>query len=216
MQCLLWAINFYHILNYLTKVYFLCLFSKPQKTCKLNVPKIYKTAVSYRDICKIETSYPAICNVANSYHAFANKHLFILKSVRQWFFVVQFARSHFAIVQFRMCQVTIAQFARQKFPVVQLARQEFSIVQKFVKIAKKVVKIYGTQIWNTVRNFITFFTKYLFYITILLFHIIILSCKEIILSFKGNAQFLFLCNPQKSGASRVCITFPQITQKILT
>ena len=34
--------------------------------------------------------------------------------------------------------------------------------------------------------------------------------------FKGNAEFLFLCNPQKSGASRVCITFPQITQKILT
>ena len=35
--------------------------------------------------------------------------------------------------------------------------------------------------------------------------------------FKGNAQFLFLCNPQKSGASRVCITFFfQITQKILT
>ena len=29
-------------------------------------------------------------------------------------------------------------------------------------------------------------------------------------------QFIFLCNPQKSGASRVCITFPQITQKILT
>ena len=34
--------------------------------------------------------------------------------------------------------------------------------------------------------------------------------------FKGNAQFIFLCNPQKSGASRVCITFLQITQKILT
>ena len=37
---------------------------------------------------------------------------------------------------------------------------------------------------------------------------------------KGNAQFLFLCNPQKSGASRLCVTFPQITphitQKILT
>ena len=29
-------------------------------------------------------------------------------------------------------------------------------------------------------------------------------------------QFIFLCNPPKSGASRVCITFPQITQKILT
>ena len=26
-------------------------------------------------------------------------------------------------------------------------------------------------------------------------------------AFKGNAQFIFLCNPQKSGASRVCITF---------
>ena len=34
--------------------------------------------------------------------------------------------------------------------------------------------------------------------------------------FKGNLQFLFLCNPSKSGASRVCITFPQVTQKILT
>ena len=34
--------------------------------------------------------------------------------------------------------------------------------------------------------------------------------------FKGNAQFIFLCNPRKSGASRVCVTFPQITQKILT
>ena len=33
---------------------------------------------------------------------------------------------------------------------------------------------------------------------------------------KGNAQFLFLCNRQKSGASQVCIRFPQITQKILT
>ena len=36
------------------------------------------------------------------------------------------------------------------------------------------------------------------------------------LNLKGNAQFIFLCNPQKSGASRVCITFLQITQKILT
>ena len=35
-------------------------------------------------------------------------------------------------------------------------------------------------------------------------------------SLKGNAQFIFLCNPQKSGASRVCITFLQITQKVLT
>ena len=33
---------------------------------------------------------------------------------------------------------------------------------------------------------------------------------------KGNAQFSYLCNPQKSGALRVCFTFPQITQKILT
>ena len=35
-------------------------------------------------------------------------------------------------------------------------------------------------------------------------------------TLKGNAQFLFLCSPPKLGASRVCITFPQITQKILT
>ena len=34
--------------------------------------------------------------------------------------------------------------------------------------------------------------------------------------FKGNTQFLLLCNPQKSGASRVCIIFPQITQKTPT
>ena len=34
------------------------------------------------------------------------------------------------------------------------------------------------------------------------------------LEIKGNSQFLFLCNPQRSGASRVCISFPQITQKI--
>ena len=34
--------------------------------------------------------------------------------------------------------------------------------------------------------------------------------------FKGNAQFMFLCNPHKSGALQVCITFLQITQKILT
>ena len=33
---------------------------------------------------------------------------------------------------------------------------------------------------------------------------------------KRNAQFLFLWNPQKSSASRVYITFPQITQKIIT
>ena len=32
---------------------------------------------------------------------------------------------------------------------------------------------------------------------------------------KGNAQFIFLGNPQKSGTLRVCITFPQVTQKIL-
>ena len=35
-------------------------------------------------------------------------------------------------------------------------------------------------------------------------------------SFKGKAQFVFLSNPQRTGASRFCITFPQITQKILT
>ena len=40
------------------------------------------------------------------------------------------------------------------------------------------------------------------------------------MNFKANAPFLFLCNPPppppKSGASRVCITFLQITQKIVT
>ena len=41
---------------------------------------------------------------------------------------------------------------------------------------------------------------------------------ETLWSWKGerNTQFAFLCNPQESGAPRVCITFPQITQKILT
>ena len=33
---------------------------------------------------------------------------------------------------------------------------------------------------------------------------------------KGNTHFVFLSNPQKSGASQVFITFPQTTQKILT
>ena len=44
------------------------------------------------------------------------------------------------------------------------------------------------------------------------------SLTEIKLYFdvKGNAQFIFLCNPQKSGASRVYVTILQITQKILT
>ena len=41
-------------------------------------------------------------------------------------------------------------------------------------------------------------------------------CYSILKKLKGNAQFLFLCNAQKSGASRVCIPFPQITQEILT
>ena len=37
-----------------------------------------------------------------------------------------------------------------------------------------------------------------------------------IAKIKGSAQFIFLCNPQKSGASLVCITFLQITQKVPT
>ena len=37
-----------------------------------------------------------------------------------------------------------------------------------------------------------------------------------VLFFKGNAQFIFLCKPQKLCASWVYITFLQITQKILT
>ena len=35
------------------------------------------------------------------------------------------------------------------------------------------------------------------------------------IDIKGNMQFLFLYNPQKSGASRVCMTFLQLTQKVL-
>ena len=47
-------------------------------------------------------------------------------------------------------------------------------------------------VWNAVRDFITFFTKYktyLFYVIILSFFIIILSYKEIRLSFKENKTF---------------------------
>ena len=33
---------------------------------------------------------------------------------------------------------------------------------------------------------------------------------------KGNAQFIYLCNPQKLRDSLVCITFLQITQNVLT
>ena len=33
---------------------------------------------------------------------------------------------------------------------------------------------------------------------------------------KGNMQFVFSCNPQKSGTSEVCIIFTQTTQKIPT
>ena len=36
------------------------------------------------------------------------------------------------------------------------------------------------------------------------------------LYLKGEAQFIFLCNPPKSRASQVRIAFLQITQKILT
>ena len=32
-------------------------------------------------------------------------------------------------------------------------------------------------------------------------------------TFIGNMQVLFSCNPHRSGALRVCITFPQITYK---
>ena len=34
--------------------------------------------------------------------------------------------------------------------------------------------------------------------------------------FKGNVQFLLLCKPPKSCTPQVCITFLQVTQKILT
>ena len=40
-----------------------------------------------------------------------------------------------------------------------------------------------------------------------------LSCLSV---FKGNARFLLLLKPPKSDASQVCITFLQVTQKILT
>ena len=37
-----------------------------------------------------------------------------------------------------------------------------------------------------------------------------------VISLKRNAQFLSLCDPQKSGFWWVCISFPQITRNILT
>ena len=37
-----------------------------------------------------------------------------------------------------------------------------------------------------------------------------------VMNVQGNAQFIFLCNPKKSGVSRVWIIFLQVTQKILT
>ena len=52
--------------------------------------------------------------------------------------------------------------------------------------------------------------------TFLLYFIGFETIKFYIFFIKGNAQFLFLCNPPKSGASWVCITYPQTTQKILT
>ena len=36
------------------------------------------------------------------------------------------------------------------------------------------------------------------------------------MNVQGNAQFMFLCNPKKSGTSRAFIPFLQVTQKILT
>ena len=36
------------------------------------------------------------------------------------------------------------------------------------------------------------------------------------MNVQGNAQFMFLCNPKKSGASRAFIPFLQVTQKVLT
>ena len=36
------------------------------------------------------------------------------------------------------------------------------------------------------------------------------------INLKGKPQFIFLCNPPKSCASRILITFLQVNQKILT
>ena len=40
--------------------------------------------------------------------------------------------------------------------------------------------------------------------------------KELNIKVKENVQFICLCNSKKSSTSGVCITFRQITQKILT
>ena len=42
------------------------------------------------------------------------------------------------------------------------------------------------------------------------------SCSRACGVFKGNVQFIFLCNLSKSGALRVCITLFKTTQKVLT
>ena len=47
-------------------------------------------------------------------------------------------------------------------------------------------------------------------------HILLSSDQPNCLFLKGNAQFLFLCNPPKSGNSKVSITFLQVTQNRLT
>ena len=40
--------------------------------------------------------------------------------------------------------------------------------------------------------------------------------KELNIKVKGNVQFVYLCNSNKSSTLGVCTTFRQITQKILT
>ena len=65
----------------------------------------------------------------------------------------------------------------------------------------KTVWIFPSSLWTYIKTTILVWTII----------IIILWWK----SLKGKASFLFLCNPPKLGASRVCSTFSQITKKIL-
>ena len=81
--------------------------------------------------------------------------------------------------------------------------------------------VFGTCFAHKIKKFfITFLWNIWFYFAVIVnFHnmITIVSFKRTFIklcnfNLKRNAQFIFLCNPQKSGASRVCITF----QKVLT
>ena len=71
LRWLLCAINFYRILNYVTKVFTLSvLILKNKKNFSNKCANAYPKAEILLDaICKIATSYSAICKIKNSYQA---------------------------------------------------------------------------------------------------------------------------------------------------